>query len=117
MYEYFVQMLQIKGLSVADVSRATGIGSSTFSNWKARGNVLAADLLLKIAKFLGCSVEELLGADKEMVSEEYYIDEEAREMAQFLFSHPEYRVLFDASKNVKPEDLKKAVQVLGLFTE
>ena len=35
----------------------------------------------------------------------YYLNDEARDMAEFLFKNPEYKVLFDASRKVKPEDI------------
>lgn len=126
MYEYFEHLLQKYNVSVSDVSKATGIGQSTLSNWKARRNILGADLLMKIAKYFNVQIEYFLGGDliewnpetQEIIqTEDYYVNEEAKEMAQFLFSNPEYKVLFDASRKVKPEDLKKAVKALGIFTE
>ena len=36
MYEIFRQLLKAKGLTVADVSKGTGISQSTLSNWKKR---------------------------------------------------------------------------------
>lgn len=126
MYEYFEQLLQIKGLSMIDVCKATGIPTSTISTWKKRRNYLRPELLMKIAKFLDCKVDDLLGAGnldwnpetQELIqTENYYIDDDAREYAQFVFSNPEYRVLFDASKKVKKEDIQKALKAVGLFIE
>ena len=36
----------------------------------------------------------------------YYLDDDAREMAQFMFDNPEYKVLFDATRKVKKEDIE-----------
>ena len=41
----------------------------------------------------------------EIIPDRYYPNPEARNMAQFLFENPEYKVLFDASRKVKPEDI------------
>lgn len=126
MYEYFEQLLQKHNVSVTDVCNATGIKQSTMSNWKSRRTILSAELLLKIAKYFDVPMEYFLGGDmieknpdtQEVVQkEEYYINDDAKEMAQFLFSNPEYRVLFDASRKVKAEDLEKAVKMLGLLNE
>ena len=35
----------------------------------------------------------------------YYDNDETRELADFLKNNPEYRVLFDAARKVKPEDI------------
>ena len=39
------------------------------------------------------------------IPESYYLNDEAKEMAEFLFKNPEYKVLFDASRKVRPEDI------------
>ena len=38
--------------------------------------------------------------------ESYYLNDDAREMAQFMFDNPEYKVLFDATRKVKKEDIE-----------
>lgn len=38
--------------------------------------------------------------------ERYYLNDDAREMAQFMFDNPEYKVLFDATRKVKKEDIE-----------
>lgn len=42
----------------------------------------------------------------------YYIDKDAREIAEFLYKNPEYRVLFDASRNVKAKDIEFVRQMI-----
>ena len=41
-----------------------------------------------------------------MNNEKYYLNDDAREMAQFMFDNPEYKVLFDATRKVKKEDIE-----------
>ena len=43
----------------------------------------------------------------------YYIDPEAAKMAQELYDNPGMRILFDAAKNVSPEDLKVAAELIS----
>ena len=45
--------------------------------------------------------------------EHYYIDPEAAKMAQELYDNPGMRILFDAAKNVSPEDLKVAAELIS----
>lgn len=42
----------------------------------------------------------------------YYLDDEARELAQFMFENPEYKVLFDATRKVKKEDIEFVKQMI-----
>ena len=126
MWDYFEQLLQQRNITVVEVSKATGIPQSTFSMWKNRRNILSAENLLKLSKFFNVPMEYFLGSDciewdpesQEIVkTDDYYVSDEAKQMAQFLFSNPEYRVLFDASRKVKPEDLQKAIKMLGVLSD
>lgn len=60
MYEIFERLLQEKGLKAADVSRATGIKSPVFSEWKKGKSKPNTEKMIKIAKFLDVSVEYLM---------------------------------------------------------
>lgn len=53
MYEYFQRLLDLRGLTSADVSRATGIGEGTLSAWKKRNSQLNYEYLKKIGDYLG----------------------------------------------------------------
>lgn len=126
MYEYFERLLQERGITASEVCKATGIGSATISTWKKRRGILGAEYLLKIAKFFKVPMEYFLGGDliewnpktQEIYqTDDYYITDEAKEMAQFLFENPGHRVLFDASRKVKPEDMEKALKAIGLFID
>ena len=126
MYEYFELFLRLRNITAAEVCRKTNISTSTISTWKKRGNALDANLLLKIAKVLDCTIDDLMGAGsiewdpkrKEMVeNEDYYIEEEAKEYAQFLFKHPEHRALFDASMKVKQDDISIVSALLDTFSK
>ena len=110
MYEIYCKIRDLKGLKDADVVRATGITKSTFSDWKSGRSNPKTDKLSKIADFLGVSVEYLrTGIEDE---DHYYINEETRDMAQKIFEHKELRMLFDAARDAKPEDLETVHSML-----
>ena len=60
MYEIFLELLKTHNATVADVSKATGIGHSTLSTWKSRGGNLSAKHAKAIADYFGVSVEYLI---------------------------------------------------------
>ena len=62
MYSIFEQLLRERGVTVADVCRATGIKQSTMSNWKKRRNRLSPDNALLVANYFGVSVDYLYGS-------------------------------------------------------
>lgn len=61
MYNIFEQLLAEKGVTVAEVCRATGIRQSTMSNWKKRNNHPSPENAKKIADYFGVSVDYLYG--------------------------------------------------------
>ena len=63
MYSVFEILCKKKGITPADVSRATGIPQSTLSNWKSRQNLLSGRKAQVIADFFGVTVDYLMGRD------------------------------------------------------
>ncbi len=59
MYEIFARLLAEHGVKAADVSRATGLPSSLFSEWKKGKSKPKIDKLQKIAAYFGVSVDYL----------------------------------------------------------
>lgn len=112
MYEIFLKLLKAKGCSAYQVSKATGIAQSTLSDWKSGKSVPKADKIQKIADFFGVSAEYLMTGNEGDEGKKYYMNDETAEMAQALFENRDLRVLFDAAKDAKPEDLKMTYDVL-----
>ena len=65
MYEIFVQLLDRTGKKASDVAKATGIPSSTFSDWKKGKSSPKAEKLQKIADYFGVSVDYLMTEKEE----------------------------------------------------
>ena len=47
-----------------------------------------------------------------MMAKAITLNDDARELAQFMFENPEYKVLFDASRKVKKEDIEFVKQMI-----
>ena len=47
----------------------------------------------------------------------YYTNEETAKVAQKVFDDPNYRILFDAASDAKPEDILMAAEMLRRFKE
>ena len=50
---------------------------------------------------------------EEQENKEYYINKETAEVAQSLFNNEDMRLLFDAAKDSKPEDLRMVADMLN----
>ena len=60
-YEGFLQLIKSHNTTVYQVSKATGISASTFSDWKSGRSTPKADKMARIADFFSLSLDELLG--------------------------------------------------------
>ena len=87
-----------------DLCDDLGFDKSTVSSWCSGNRVPKIDVIIDIAKYLHVNVGDLIEDNRN--DDNYYLNEEARDMAQFLYENPNYKVLFDASRKVKPEDIQ-----------
>ena len=98
------------GLSQVDFADRIGVSKQTL--YKYEMNIVTnipSDKIEAIAKATGSTPAAIMGWEEKP---DYYIDREARELAEFLHRSPEYRVLFDASRKVKPEDIAFVKQMI-----
>lgn len=103
MWEIFEGLLRRDGVSIADVSRATGINASVFSNWKKRNSKLSAENAVKIADYFGVTVGFLMGVQEDVQGQEYYQDVKSALLAQQMFDDPQLHALFHVKKNIDPK--------------
>ncbi len=112
MYENYEKILKERGLTNYKVSKDTGIAQSVLSTWKNKGTTPKADKLQILAEYLGVSIDYLLGVQQNVQSEEYYQNDDARQAAQEAFDDPDLRVLFDAARGSRSEDIRMAAEML-----
>lgn len=60
MYEKYAAIRDKKKMTDYEVGKVTGIGRSTFSDWKSGRSKPKTEKLVKIAKALGVSIEKLI---------------------------------------------------------
>ena len=99
-----LHFLEINGKNQADLCKYIGVSSATVSDWCNGKKMPRMDKIQSICNWLHIEKSDLLESQS-ADSASYYLNEDARDMAQFLFENPEYKVLFDASRKVKPEDI------------
>jgi len=105
MYEIYLKLLREKGLRASDVSKATGIPPSTFTDWKTGRSKPKQEKLEKLAEFFEVSVDYLLGR---AAVEEVKPAEEGDDIA----------MLNRVGGKLSPEQRKKAISVLkAMFDE
>ena len=105
--ENLSRLIEMCGKQPADIVKDLGIPCSTLSEWLNGKKFPRMNKVVMLAEYLGCDVSDLV-QDKgiDSIPEKYYLDDDARELAQFMFRSPEYKVLFDSVRKVRPEDIE-----------
>lgn len=97
-----------------ELAKRLGVGKSTVSDWANGRKVPRADTVDRMCDIFHCRRSDLVEAhDNDEPS--YYTDQDAMNAAEFLHSNPQYKVLFDATRKVKPEDIEIVRQLLDRF--
>ena len=99
------RLMHLEQKTQADLSRYMKISSATASDWYNGYKLPRTDKLQSIANWLGVELSTLISEHSPEKSPDYFLDPDARDAAAFLHENPDYKVLMDSVKNVKPEDI------------
>lgn len=97
--------LQLNDKTQLDLANHLGVSTSAVSAWCRGAKIPRMDKVDAMCKYFGIRRSDLM-EDKNSKSNSYYLNDEARELAEFLYTNPEYRVLFDATRKVKKDDIQ-----------
>lgn len=108
------EAMTIRGLRQADLSEKTGIVKSAISQYLSGKVTPKQDKIFLLSEALSVSPAWLMGANVPMEKhlEPYYTNEETARLAQELKDNPNGRILFDASRNLSPEDIKIVLNLI-----
>lgn len=99
------RQLSLSGKTQKEVAEAIGVLPSTFNTWCTGAAIPRMGKVQLLADYFGIKKSELID-DKEPDTPSWYADPETAAIAQQIFDDPELRLLFDAAKDAKPEDLQ-----------
>lgn len=99
-----------ENLSQAELALKLGLAKSTISMYEVGKREPDIETLECIADFFNVDMNFLLGRSKDEPS--YYLNSETAKMAQEIYENPNYRVLFDASKNLSSSDIQFVVDMI-----
>ena len=115
--DVFKELRQSRDLTQTELAKQLKISRSTVGMYEAGNRVPHREDLENIADFFNVDIDYLLGrTDKTtLIPRSHYIDNVAREYADFLRQHPEYKSLFDASMKVSRKDIHIVRELLERF--
>jgi transcriptional regulator with XRE-family HTH domain len=99
-------------MTQAELAKRLGVGTTSVYNWCNGLKTPRMDKVDAMCEIFHCNRSDLM---QDKPEEPYYMNDDAREIAQFLYENPDYKVLFDASRKVKPDDIAFVKSMLDRF--
>lgn len=100
-----------------DLAKRLGVGTTSVYNWCNGIKSPRMDKVDAMCEIFSCRRSDLMEEDDDREPTAYYLDDDTADAAQFLFNNPEYKVLFDASRKVKPEDINFVAEMIKRMTD
>ena len=98
-YERIIDLCKQKNISVRRLEMDLDFSNGQIK--KMRDSKINSVRLLAIAEYFGTTVEYLLTGEEP----EYYTNPETARIAQEIFEDPNQRILFDASRDLQPDEV------------
>lgn len=111
-YSSIRDLCKKRGISIRKFEQDCSFSHGSVSKWD--DHKPSFDKLSTTASYFGVTVDYLTGDDnvQNQGQDGYYTNPETAKIAQEIFETPGYRILFDAAKDSKPEDLQMAADLL-----
>lgn len=119
-------LMELKNINCYELSKKTGIANTTL-NTLLKGGTDKFDIvkLKKICEVLGCSLDYLM--DDNVTEYEYsgvnegashyYVNEDVAQYAQEIANNKDLKMLFDAAKDIKKEDMQLVYEMVKRFRD
>lgn len=106
LYERVMELCEQNGLSQRQLEIRAGLRIGCIYHWQS--SIPNVEAVQKVADFFGVSIDYLM----DRTDEGYYYDAESMKIAQEVKDNPNMQILFDASRNVSPEDMQLVIDMI-----
>lgn len=108
-----LRQMEKNNITKLELSQKLGVSPASVSHWTSGRSTPRMDKVDEMCSIFGCHRSDLI-TDKGEDSP-YYLNRYAEELAEFLHQDPSYKILFDASRKVRPEDIQLVAELLDRF--
>ena len=102
--------------SQADIARDLHLNQATVSSWMLGTRIPRMDKVDLLCNYFNCKRSDIMEENPEDFND-YYMDADVRDLAEFLHKNPKYKVLFDSFRKVKPEDIDFIKQMIDRVSD
>lgn len=104
--------LELNNKSQQDLANYIGVSAATVSNWCKGIKLPRMNKVDMMCTYFKLKRSDLMEDRTDKQEDNYYINEETREIAQEIYDNPDLKSLFDMSRNMSPERLKAHLQFM-----
>lgn len=104
--------LELNNKSQQDLANYIGVSAATVSNWCKAIKSPRMNKVDMMCTYFKLKRSDLMEDRSDKQEDNYYINEETREIAQEIYDNPDLKSLFDMSRNMSPERLKAHLQFM-----
>lgn len=112
-FEIIQELCRKEGITITALEKELGFGRGSIGKLK-KGISMSSDRLKSISDRFGISLEYLTTGKQ---PDQYYLNPETARIAQEVFDNPDLRMLFDAARDVEPDNIRLAAEMLKRFKE
>lgn len=102
--------LAANNFSQADMARQMHVSTATAAKWYTGQTMPRVDKIQSLCNWLRIEKSDLLESKNHKSA--YYLNAETARIAQEVFEDPDLRILFDAARDSKPENIQFAADML-----
>lgn len=113
LYEKIQELCDDRGIAITALEKELGWGRGSIGKLK-KGGSTSTDRLQALAEYFQVSADFLLEVPNSGQENDtgWYINKETAKAAQEAFEDPNMRILFDAARGSRPEDIQMAAEML-----
>lgn len=111
--ENLTRLIKRSGKEQKQIAFAIDEKPTTLNRWVKGQTMPPVSVLNNLANYFNVRLEDIVDER----DEQYYINPETAKIAQKIYEDSNYRILFDAAENSRPEDLLMAADMLNRFKE
>lgn len=103
-------LLDENKINQSELAEMLQVSESTVGKWLLKKALPRMGIIEKLSSIFNCPKSYLLEENETRRS--YYLNPEAAKMAQEIYDNPQYKVLLDATKKLKPESIKEVMKFI-----
>lgn len=112
--------LELYEMTQAELAKRLGVGTTSVSNWVNGIKTPRMDKVDAMCEIFHCSRSDLIvdpDDEHKNAQDTWYYDSDTRQIADRIKTDSHMRILFDAARDAKPEDLEKAASFIRFLKE